>query len=77
MWCRTVRRSDTPILNEQLVSRHKPTSQQQRRNGKRHYVVDYFVIVDYAIFNRCDYVITDLISYQPPQDAQYTLFSLI
>ena len=54
----------SPVVNEIDHDNSDRASRQRREatttnteaGGKRHYVIDYFVIVDYAIYNRCDVV---------------------
>ena len=52
--------AETSSVNEVVAAANTNTASQQRTNaaaGSR-YVIDYFVIVDYAIYDRCDIVHT-------------------
>ena len=55
--------SVSAAVNETDADNSERASRQRRAagtsaaaGGKRHYVIDYFVIADYAIYNRCDVV---------------------
>jgi len=54
----TAERAESP---ERIAGKRKRIITQKRRRenkiaarGKQHYVIDYFVVVDFAIYNRCD-----------------------
>ena len=50
--------SVSAAVNETDADNSERASRQRRAAaaaaGKRHYVIDYFVIADYAIYNRCE-----------------------
>ena len=50
--------SVSSAVNEIVADNNKKVFHKQRASrtagGKRHYVIDYFVIVDFAIYDRCD-----------------------
>ena len=52
-------RAGLPKLNEPIAGKNNVTYRRRRETGpaaegKRRYVIDYFVIVDFDIYNRCN-----------------------
>jgi len=45
--------TDVDNDNEVMLQRREETNPAAAATGKRHYVIDYFVIVDFAIYDRC------------------------
>ena len=55
--------ADMSKFREPLSGKRPRILQRRRENnidarGRRHYVIDYFVVIDYAIYNRWDIFIT-------------------
>ena len=50
---------EPPTFREPVAGKKNIITRQRRdtnaaAGGKRHYIIDYFVIVDFAIYNRCE-----------------------